>query len=54
MDMDTEKDFENNNILLTFINTLDNFLDLISSKYFLNQIHFKSIRKIILILNVHY
>ena len=30
--MDTENDFENNNILLIFINIFDNFLDLISPK----------------------
>ena len=31
-DMDTENDFENNKILRIFINILDDFLDLISSK----------------------
>ena len=30
--MDTENDFEDNNILQIFINILDDFLDLISSK----------------------
>ena len=30
--MDTENDFENNNIVRIFINILDDFLDLISSK----------------------
>ena len=30
--MDTENDFENNNILRIFINILDDFLDFISSK----------------------
>ena len=52
--MDTENDFENNNILRIFINILDGFLDLISSKYCFNQIQCQSIRQIILILNVHY
>ena len=31
-DMDTENEFENNNILRIFINILDDFLDFISSK----------------------
>ena len=42
--MDTENDFENNNILRIFINILDDFLELIY-KYFQNQIHCQSIRK---------
>ena len=32
INMDTENDFENNNGLRIFINILDDFLDLISSK----------------------
>ena len=35
-DMDTENNFENNNILRIFIKILDDFLYLISSKSFLN------------------
>ena len=30
--MNTENDYENNNILRIFINVLDDFLDLITSK----------------------
>ena len=33
-DKDTGNDYENINILRIFINILDDFLDLISSKYF--------------------
>ena len=35
--MDTENDFENNKILLIFINILDDFLDLMSSIKLSNQ-----------------
>ena len=57
-DMDTEKDCSNNKILQIFINIYYDFMDLILilifNKLFLNQIHCQSIRKIILIVNVHY
>ena len=43
--MNTENDFENNNILRIFIDILDDFMDSIFLKYFLNQIHCQSIKK---------
>ena len=45
-DIDTDNYYENNSILPIFINILDDFLGLISWKYFLNQIHCQSIRKV--------